>query len=183
MRHTRTPRASYNESQTHMLSAPADFRGTWVELYRDHIEHILPPVESVARFHYWMKRYCEESTPIFPVRKVRGTERRKIFTTADGTLIAPADNSPATTVHALLMEGRFSSYEEFCRQIRNIPTHFFDMRRVVRETAKPRTRENGTSLTSNRRRIAIRTMTHGNARKWSAASNCPSTPATYSSSR
>src|SRR5437762_8406441 len=94
-------------------SRPFQFQGSWLQLYRQYIEPNLPPVPLVGRCHSWMKRYSQEETAVFPVRYVRGTERRKIYLTSDGTQIAPSDNSPARVLHALLLSGRITSYEDF----------------------------------------------------------------------
>ena len=118
-----------------VISAPNTFEGTWDRLYREHIENILPPAELVSRFHGWMEQYGSDQDAVFPVRQVKGAERRLIYSTADGTRIAPADNSPATVIHALLLAGRLASYEEFQHHVLRLPTHVFDMRRTVKETA------------------------------------------------
>src|SRR4051794_36844513 len=118
-----------------VFQAPECFRGSLVELYRDHIERILPPPWDVARVHRWMAQYSSENSAVFPVRAVRGALRRQQYSTIDGTMIAPADNSPAWVIHALLLEGRLTSYIEFRELMLSIPTHMFDIRKVTRKTA------------------------------------------------
>lgn len=114
-----------------MFSAPVQFRGSWLELYRNHIQANLPSVDAVGKFHSWMIQYSEDSNSVFPVRSVSGTERRKVYVTSDGTSIAPADNSPAWVVHALLMAQRLSSYGDFRETMMTMPTHMFDIPRSV----------------------------------------------------
>lgn len=118
-----------------MLQAPNAFHGTWRDLYQRHIEGVLPPVDDVCRVHEWMAQYCDEPGAIFPVRAVTGAERQKLYTTIDGTQIAPADNSPAWVTHALLMQKRLSSYRDFRHAIFTMPTHMFEISRYVRQTA------------------------------------------------
>ena len=118
-----------------MLQAPNAFRGSWTELYRDHMQAVLPEVGDVCQFHDWMGRYCDEPAPVFPVRSVAGTQRRRVYSTADRTQIAPADNSPAWIVHAVLIERRLSSYRDFRDLISTMPTHMFDIRRCASRTA------------------------------------------------
>ncbi|MGH9415631.1 MAG: hypothetical protein ACRD01_03305 [Terriglobales bacterium] len=72
---------------------------------------------------------------MFPVRWVRGAKRRREYATCDGTRIAPADNSPAWAVHTALMQRRLSSYAQFRKFMLEIPTHMFDVKRIVGPTA------------------------------------------------
>lgn len=117
-----------------MTSAPLHFRGSWSRFYQEHIEPNLPTISTVAQCHEWMKRYCGESDPVFPVRYVKGTERRRIYSTSDGTRIAPSDNSPARVLHALLVNGAIPNYESFKRSMLNLPAHMFDERKCVKRT-------------------------------------------------
>ena len=87
------------------------------------------------QFHQWMLEYCGDCGAVFPVRAVRNAERRKIYSTVDGTSIAPADNSPAWVVHAVRMERRLRSYQDFRQLMLDMPTHMFDIRKCVRESA------------------------------------------------
>ena len=119
---------------TRMLIAPTQFRGSWLKLYRSHIEPNLPRVDAVVEFDGWMNRYCQEAAPIFPIRAVTATERRRVYSTSDGTSFAPADNSPAWAVHAVLMEKRLSCYDDFQKLMADIPTHIFDVPRSVKAT-------------------------------------------------
>jgi hypothetical protein len=89
----------------------------------------------VAQFHEWMRQYCSELAPVFPVRAVPGTLRQQVYSTVDGTQIAPADNSPAWVVHALLVERRLSSYQDFRDVMSVMPTHMFDVPKFVRKYA------------------------------------------------
>jgi hypothetical protein len=118
-----------------MSPAPSNFDGSWLDLYRKHIEPNLPQPELVQQFHEWLVEYCRSAGQVFPVRAVRGAERRKTYPTSDGTIIAPTDNSPAWVVHALLMEKRLSRYQDFKKLICNMPTHMFDIPKVTRRTA------------------------------------------------
>jgi hypothetical protein len=126
-----------------MAAAPVDFTGTLSELFDQHVQAALPSRDSVVRFHEWMCRYADIALDagedrVFPVRAVRGTARRDVFETSDGTRIAPADNSPAWVVHALLVsaEGehpvRLKSWADFHRLMtRQIATHMFDVPKCV----------------------------------------------------
>jgi hypothetical protein len=118
-----------------MLPAPKHFRGSWLELFRDHIEPNLPPIEAVARFHEWLIAYCHDPAAVFSVRYVRGAERRQVYSTDDGTVIAPSDNSPAWVVHALLMEQRLSCYRDFRDLMLEMPAHMFDVPKLKNQTA------------------------------------------------
>src|SRR5262245_23325706 len=118
-----------------MDDAPSAFYGSWMELYENHIEPVLPDVSIVTQFHEWMRQYCSEVAPVFPVRAVPGTQRQRVYSTVDGTQLAPADNSPAWVVYALLVEQRLSSYQGFRDLISVMPTHMFDVRKFVRKYA------------------------------------------------
>jgi hypothetical protein len=118
-----------------MQRAPEAFSGSLRDLYREHMEKVLPKPTDVARVHSWMDEYCEEGEVIFPVRAVRGTERRRTYTTTDGTRIARADNSPAWVMHCELMRGGLRSSTEFQELMRNMPVHMFDLKRRTDKTA------------------------------------------------
>jgi hypothetical protein len=118
-----------------MLYAPTTFHGSVAELYSQCIEPLLPRPEQVGQFHAWMAQYCVEDGSVFPIRAVRGTARRRVYSTLDGTAFAPADNSPAWVVHALLVSERVASYAEFRKLMLRMPVHMFDIRRIVRQTA------------------------------------------------
>lgn len=104
-------------------------------LYRDWIAQMLPPIDSVQQIDAWMDRYCEEDSPVFTVRAVRGASRRQRYSTCDGTIIAPADNSPAWVLHALLVENRITSDVQFRELMCQMPAHMFDIKRLVQLTA------------------------------------------------
>ena len=72
---------------------------------------------------------------MFPVRSVRNALRRKLYSTQDGTLIAPADNSPAWVIHAMLVQHRLSSYCDFTAMMTSMPAHMFDISKVSIQTA------------------------------------------------
>jgi hypothetical protein len=118
-----------------MLHAPVGFRGSWLELYRDHIEPNLPAVKDVSSFHEWLMRYCKEPSAVFPLRMVTGAKRRQLYSTCDGSLIAPADNAPAWAVHALLVERKLSSYHDFKMLMASMPAHMFDIGKIGVRTA------------------------------------------------
>jgi hypothetical protein len=92
-------------------------------------------VEDIGRFHEWLIRYCEEPAAVFPLRMVTGATRRRLYSTCDGSVIAPADNAPAWAVHALLVERKLSSYGDFKTLMANMPAHMFDIRKIVGRTA------------------------------------------------
>lgn len=112
------------------------FDGTVEQLYRTKIEPMAPDPKLVARFHRWLSKYCAEDAPVFPVRQVKGAERRQTYQTCDGTHIAPADNSPAWAVHAALMHDRLSSYTQFREHLLGMPTHVFDIKQKVGPTSQ-----------------------------------------------
>lgn len=118
-----------------MLHAPTAFEGYMSELYRVWLAPSLPSVENVRQLDTWMNQYRLEDCPVFPVRAIRGTLRRARYSTIDGTVIAPADNSPAWVVHALLVHGQIASYVDFRDLMQEVPVHMFDIKRLVRWTA------------------------------------------------
>ena len=123
--------------------APAHFEGTLSDLYDRHIEGALPSRNAVSRFHQWMCRYVDADSKdaperVFPVRAVTGTTRRQNLKTADGTCIAPCDNSPGWVVHALLTSDtgshrvQLEDWADFERLMaRDIATHMFDVKKCL----------------------------------------------------
>jgi hypothetical protein len=115
--------------------APVGFQGSWSEFFDKHIEPNLVSPQTVERVHDWLMQYCDEPSSVFSLRLVRGLERRRVYSTVDGTLIAPSDNAPAWVLHALLVSGEISTYEEFRQCISKIPSHMFDVRQAAKKTA------------------------------------------------
>lgn len=113
------------------MGPPFVFNGTVENLYRTWIEPMAPEALLVKRFDRWLARYCTEDKPVFPVRYVKGLDRRRTYKTCDGTYIAPADNSPTWAVHAALVNDQLSTYSDFREFLREMPSHIFDMRRRV----------------------------------------------------
>lgn len=118
-----------------MHRAPTEFAGSLTDLFDHELAAVLPTVKCVNQFDLWMKQYCAEPDPVFVVRGVRGTARCNQYTTRDGTRFVAADNSPAWTVHAVLMGQRLQTYADFRALIAQMPTHMFDVKKQVRETA------------------------------------------------
>jgi hypothetical protein len=82
-----------------------------------------------------MKRYADEAGSVLPVRCVGGNERRRqTFVTNEGRKIIMADNAPAWALHAWLVTGGISSYDEFRASMTRIPCHMFDIRKHVEVT-------------------------------------------------
>jgi hypothetical protein len=118
-----------------MRQAPAEFEGPLTELYDEHLASVLPCIECVEQFDRWMAQYCAEPDPELVVRSVRGTVRRERYTTSDGTRFLAADNSPAWTVHAALMEQDLRTYADFRTLLAQMPMHMFDVKKQARQTA------------------------------------------------
>jgi len=62
-----------------MKHTPDASSGTWLDLYSEHVQPNLIPVDVVASVHEWMKRYCREMDAPFPVRYVGSTERPRQY--------------------------------------------------------------------------------------------------------
>lgn len=110
-----------------MTASPARFDGTLDDLYDRYVAPNVLSTESVIQFHSVLANHAFSHDPLLLVRYVRDTERRRIYTTRDGTRFKATDNAPAWWIHAALFhEARFAP-ATFGRIVGAIPTHMFDV--------------------------------------------------------
>lgn len=87
-----------------LVRPPAEYSGTLDAFTTQYILPNLPSAESVAEFHDGLAEYLSRSDALYLLRYVTGTERRQIYSTADGSRFKATDNAPAWWVHAMLFE-------------------------------------------------------------------------------
>lgn len=124
----KSARGARDEAATRILvQGPSDFDGTLARLFTDFIEPNLPTRESVSRFHETLMQYVASANPLFLLRMVTGTERRKEYVTADGTRFKPTDNAPAWWTQYAVFQGHTIAHADAERVVATIPAHMFDV--------------------------------------------------------
>jgi len=63
-------------------------------LYRDYAVSLLPAATDVEFLHALIVEECSKPDPLFVVRQVQGTERGRVYTTAQRCQFIPSDNRP-----------------------------------------------------------------------------------------
>ena len=114
-----------------MLRAPARYSGTLREFVREFVEPNLLSPELVSYYHRMLAEYSGGADPLYLVRQVRGTERRNVYQTKDGTRFKATDNAPSWWMHHLLFHQRRLMPERFATAVANAPAHLFDVSAAV----------------------------------------------------
>lgn len=108
---------------------PNEFDGSLDEFAARHLLPTLPAVELVLDVHCQLVQYVARADPLFLVRRVRGTERRHDYRTAEGARLRATDNSPAWWLYAALRAGHRIAPDAIASVIETIPCHIFDVAR------------------------------------------------------
>ncbi|NTX09581.1 hypothetical protein HUA76_02185 [Myxococcus sp. CA056] len=113
---------------------PPGFDGPFDVYFSQFIEPNLPSPEAVLVFHDELRRYVEESDPIFFLRQMEGAEpwrrRGNLYPPqmASGGRVAFTDNSPQWALHALAYRNALPRGLGFSMWLREqMPCHIYDV--------------------------------------------------------
>lgn len=108
-----------------MMSPPPQFSGT-LEKFYEHVLPNLPSPEIVEYYHRILLDYSSTIDPLFLIRYVAGTERRRIYTTKRGDRFKATDNAPAWWMHHTMFHQHRILPNAFADAIATAPAHFHD---------------------------------------------------------
>lgn len=115
------------------LMSPARFDGTLDALAERYIVPNMPTVADVVAFHRSLADYVRDGDPLFLLRMVSGTERRKDYAIEPGLIFRATDNAPAWWTYAALMQGFQVASGAMRAVVETMPCHMFD----IAKTAAP----------------------------------------------
>lgn len=118
-----------------LIQSPLSYDGTLEAFITQYVLPDLPSPDTVAAFHGALTEYVTGADPLFLLRFVRGTERRAIYQTNDGTRFRATDNAPAWWIHAMVAQNYRIASNAFSDVIATIPAHMFDVAGTAGPTA------------------------------------------------
>lgn len=107
--------------------SPTSFSGSVGEFFAEVIAPTLLPVAELVAAHRALTRYVQETSPLFLIRAVSGTERRADYQTQEGETFRATDNAPAWWMYASLYAGHFIDTEATQAVVETMPCHMFDV--------------------------------------------------------
>ncbi|MGI8912211.1 MAG: hypothetical protein ACR2JY_00225 [Chloroflexota bacterium] len=111
--------------------SPASFDGTLDKVARCYVLPNLPLPDAMEQFHRQLVAYCHEPSALFLVRRAGETERGRDYLTGNGDSFRATDNAPSWAVHYALFHEVDLRGGSFARFIDGLPTHMFDVARVM----------------------------------------------------
>ncbi len=114
-----------------LIPSPSSFDGTLAELATNFIIPNLPAAGTVEAFNRALAEYVREPDALYLVRYVGEMERRKDYSTMQGTRLRATDNAPAWWVHASLFQDCRVADGAMASVIASIPCHMLDVPRTT----------------------------------------------------
>jgi hypothetical protein len=111
------------------------FKDTLQHWADEHLPLICPSPALVRYYHELLLTYLRSEDPLFVVRWVSNTPRRRTYRTTSAHQFLATDNAPAVFMHSLLYHGIKISPAEFVGLLRTLPAHFHDVPRAIGTTA------------------------------------------------